>query len=64
MSHENDHNIRYKMKKTKSLAVRQKSTDRSRSNFHKLKHRDQSKNENLDENNFEQIDSEINQNNT
>lgn len=52
------------MKKTKSLAVRQKSTDRSRSNFHKLKHRDQSKNENLDENNFEQIDSEINQNNT
>jgi hypothetical protein len=52
MRYEHDQNVRYKMKKTKSLAVRQKSTDRSRSNFHKLKHRDQSNNENLDENNI------------
>lgn len=49
------------MKKTKSLAIRQKSTDRSRSNFNKLKMRDQSNNENLDENNIH--GSEINNNN-
>ena len=61
MRYENDQNPKSKMKKTKSLAIRQKSTDRSRSNFNKLKIRDQSNNENLDENNMH--GSEINNNN-